>query len=228
MLGNKSSCRALCWGTSKQSVGARLKFTTKRFYRISQINFVKIEQFFKVVEITTKVLSRGFTKKQLKEIPVENKEEVIKSISHPQGEVEGVFKINNGNEEHTAFSGITHSEKHDVKDDMNLPITLESWEVENKLFVGPEFRLINNKEFNKDKLYNKIDNSNLKQYQQPMENKINEMYEKEGKISYINGIKDNKINHAVVIKTEKNGKIIFNLNDINDNLSKIDKINKID
>jgi hypothetical protein len=204
-----------------------LKFNTKRFYRTSQINLGKIDKFFEVVNVTTKVLSRGFNKKQLKEIPTENKQEVMKSITHNQGEINGIFKINNSDDEHTAFTGITHSEKHNVKDGKNLPVTLQSHEIENKVYIGPEFRLINNKEIDKTKLY-KTDNSNLKQYKQPIENKINEMYEKEGKISYINGIHDNKINHAIVIKTEKNEKIVFNLNDINDNSSKIDKINKID
>jgi hypothetical protein len=201
----------------------------RRFYRVSQIRLEpgKLGKMFKVIKVTTNVLSRGFNKKQLKEIPTQNKEQVIKSIIHKQGEIEGIFKIDNSEDEHTAFIGITHSKKHDVKDDMGELVTLTSHEIENKIYIGPEFRLINNKELDKTKLY-KIDNSNLKQYKQPIENKINEMYEKEGKISYINGIKDNKINHAIVIKTEKNGKIIFNLNDINDNLSKINKINKID
>lgn len=197
----------------------------KRFFFNSKIILGK-DKFLKIIDISTKVLSKGFSKKQLKDISSENKEEVMQSINHYQGEIEGKFKINNGDDEHTAFIGITHSRKHDVKDDNNFPVEKESFKITENLYVGPELRLIKNKNINKDKLYNGKSKIILLNYKEKIENKINEIYSEGSVVPYIKGIKDNKINEGIINKYEKESEIYFNLNEINESINKIEKFNK--
>jgi len=201
----------------------------RRYYRCSNFNLGG-DKFFNIVNITSRILSKALTNSQLKQIPVVDKKEVMQSLNHYHVELEGTFKLQNNNEEHTAFIGITHSRSHDVIDKNNEPFKLDSFFVEKQnedyINIGPEIRIIKKDEINKTKLYEKKNKFNFNR--EKMEDVMNSNL-KEEKVIYLEGYKDNKMKEGLISKFEKDGEKIFKISEIEntDIVSNLDKINKI-